>query len=192
MKKIVFLLFVTLLGATAMAQSVTREGSSYISNYGTIGVYDLYGTPDVTRVGETLYYNGSRISLRDYKGLLRNTSPEAYYQFNKGKSLTDGGWSTFVIGNLMVWVVGGHLFGLMGCYHYDDDYYHYDDAMLISGIVMSTVGGALMLSSIPMLAVGYTKRHRSVDLYNEALYSQPDITYNITAGENGIGFAINF
>ncbi len=63
--------------------------------------------------------------------------------------------------------------------------------MLDSGISMVVIGGVAALSSIPMLCVGYSKRHKSVDTYNKKC-SSDDITYNITAGKDGLGLAIQF
>ncbi len=62
-----------------------------------------------------------------------------------------------------------------------------------AGIAMFAIGGASILTSIPLLTIGTPKKHESVEIYNRRCANNaPDITCNLTAGQNGIGLAINF
>ncbi len=205
MKKMLFLLFAVALTSALYAEDVvtTREGSAsyYIPNYGGLSVYQ-FDEPELVRKGEKVYRNGLQMTKREYKNFLANTCPEAYKQYTKGTKLVKGGWSTFTIGALMMVLIGTPLYIESWDYydydryyygHYDDDYDYYRKGrrMEDAGISMMVIGGAAVAASVPMICVGYSKRHKSVDTYNRAC-SSDDITYNIKVGNNSLGFAVNF
>ncbi len=207
MKKMLFLLFAVALTSALYAEDVvtTRKGeaSYYIPNYGGLSVYQ-FDEPELVRKGGRVYKDGVRMTQREYKNFLANTCPEAYKQYNKGTKLVKGGWSTMVIGTLMTIVVGVPLYveGEWRKYEYEDYWYYdhyeyeYDEyrkgkRMEATGIAMMTIGSAAVVASVPMICVGYSKRHKSVNTYNQNC-SSDDITYNIKVGNNSLGFAVNF
>ena len=65
---------------------------------------------------------------------------------------------------------------------------------LIAQDVIYTTAGCLEIASIPCLAVGYAKMHKSVDIYNvlSASRAQCQPYWSIQANHNGIGLALNF
>ncbi len=147
----------------------------------------------VVRRDKDYYHNGKYMSKKEYKNLLRNTCPEAFALYRKGNNLVNCGWTFLVLGPAIACGAGLPLW--LTAYNYYD--YHIQginlDAqtfMIASGIACVSVGGSMLLSSIPMLSVGYTKRKKSMMVYNTNC--EPAITYNLTAGQNGIGLAINF
>ncbi len=195
MKKILFLLFALVSASVLYAEDVvtTREGNSsyYIPNYGGLSIYQ-FDDPELVRHGSKVFRNGVQMSQREYKNFLENTCPEAYVQYNKGTKLVKGGWSTFTIGTVLMTAVGVPMYA-RACNYYDyyEDLESHPLRLYNAGISMMVIGGAAVVASVPMICVGYSKRHKSVDTYNQSC-SSDDITYNITAGENGLGFAINF
>ncbi len=66
------------------------------------------------------------------------------------------------------------------------------DAIAGTGTAILSVGCGGLVTSIPLLSVGYTKRNkRALDTFNRKC-AEPAVTYNLTAGQNSIGLAINF
>ncbi len=161
--------------------------------------------PIVREKGEYYYSNGNYLSKKEYKNLLKNTCPTAFAQYKKGQGLIGGGWTFFAAG-LASCAVGWVLYECSYVYDepyidsgYYDEYGNYyngnsytssDNTMETVGFVCMGIGGGLTISSIPMVCVGYSKRNKSVDIYNKNCAT--DIAYNITAGKDGIGLAINF
>ncbi len=193
MKKTLFILLAVIIAANTMAQVPIR------------------------RVGEKYYVGDNRIEQYEYKYLLKNTCPEVFAQYQKSTKIIKSGWSLLGIGvGLTACVAIPVLYsnnpypkddGVEICYDEDGnaylqpifpsenwnkhmDYYH---ATLGTFIGLVSAGGVLALTSVPLLAVGYTQRHKTVDAYNVQCGSkEPAITYSLTAGQNGIGFAVNF
>ncbi len=214
MKKILFLLFAVVLSSSVFAEDVitTSEGEIpyYIPNYGGVSIYQ-FDEPTLVRQGSKVFKDGVQMSQRDYKNFLQNTCPEAFKKYKQGKQLTDAGWSLLPIGVVMAIVVGvPHMTESSYWYTVTEqeryyDYYtgkyktrtvrrtehEWNDEMWASGLSMVVIGSVTAtVVSIPMLCVGYNKRKKSVDTYNRNCSS--DISLNITAGNNGLGFAINF
>ena len=56
------------------------------------------------------------------------------------------------------------------------------------------IGGVMVLTSVPLLSVGYAKQKKSIKTYNKQCSSPsiPPISFNLTAGQNGLGIAMNF
>ncbi len=194
MKKILFLLFAVVCTSVLYAEDVvtTREGeaSYYIPNYGGLSIYQ-FDEPALVRKGGKVFKDGVQLSQREYKNFLANTCPEAFLQYTKGTKLVKGGWSTFTIGALMMIVIGTPLY--ICSWDYFDDYWNYRKGPRLynAGISMMVIGSAAVAASVPMICVGYSKRHKSVDTYNRAC-SSDDITYNLKVGNNSLGLAINF
>ncbi len=171
----------------------------------------------ITRRGGDYYHNGAYMSKQEYKNFLQNTCPEAFALYKQGDKLVKWGWSLFAIGGALT--VTGAVFASVGqsdkgywvqdgYYDYVYDYYtneyieqyvetsYYVDSweysgLGITGIAMACAGSAMFASSIPMFSVGYVKRNKSMKVYNTNC-EKSEVAFNLTAGQNGLGLAINF
>ncbi len=192
MKRILFIMLAVIVAANTMAQAPIR------------------------RVGEKYYQGDNRIEQYEYKYLLKNTCPEVFAQYQKSTKIIKSGWSLLGIGvgltafvaiPTLYWqnpypnndgykIVYGedgtpYLWAMLEDNYYNHERFNIDTYSAFIGIV--SAAGVLTLTSVPLLAVGYTQRHKTVDAYNlQCGNKEPAITYSLTAGQNGIGFAVNF
>ncbi len=176
MKKILFILLTVMSAATmgaAAPATAPKDTTGYLWNDGK----DFY-------MGRTLLTN------QECQNLLKNTCPEAFRQYDKGKKLITAGWSTFGVGLFLTatpWIP------LTFDNPYGNDwskFYHMQDMVMQIWLV---AGCAVTASSIPMLCVGYTSRNKTAGIYNyQCMQKEPDIRYMLTAGQNGIGLAVQF
>ncbi len=171
MKKLLFLLFALITTATIFAQEQTTN--------------TLTASDYVWRSGKDIYCGDQLLTRREYKNFLKNTCPRAYGQYKKADRLMKAGWSVFGVGATF-FTMGGVFFIADAA---TDDY---TGLGIVATLVNVPITGACLAASIPMLCVGYKERDRSIATYNMLCQSEPPITYNITAGQNGIGLAINF
>ncbi len=168
-------------------ESQSGYGQMPVPNYGEYGYNQFVNPKHIVRSGHTFSKNGVTLSRREYENLLQNTCPEAFQQYKKGKTLTNTGWVLLAGGPIIATAIGIPVFFAgIGPNTWKDN----DMGAVGGGIALITIGGAATVASIPLLCVGYSKRHRSVDMYNSMC--TPTITYNITTGQNSIGLAIHF
>lgn len=139
---------------------------------------------DVVKISNNLYsYNGKSLDKNEYEALIRNNCPQAYRQYRLGKSLKIAGWTCFATGLPSIGI--GITLMLVG-------YPAGDEAMEAVGGALIGIGSAATVTSVPLLAVGYVKHNRSVDTYNMYCKLSNPIAFNLTAGPNGLGIAMNF
>lgn len=154
-------------------------------------------------------YMGSKMDKKAYLNFLRTNCPDAYKTYNKGSKLIIGGWCLLGIG--VACVIGGGIHYYIADKNYDDlrtkreywDYYskeqkeslrnQRDKYHTISYAIMG-VGGGIVVTSIPLLSTGYTFRKNARNIYNAncASPSISPISLNLTAGQNGLGIALQF
>ncbi len=186
MKRLFFILFAVICSATMFAaEEAAKETTT------TVGALDGYMWND----GKDFYVGRTLLTKKECENLLKNTCPEAFRLSEKSDRLIKSGWSTF----------GAGLFLTASCwipvllnnpYDYDTEYdkwSHFYDATDIALQVWLVAGCAVTVSSIPVLCVGYSSRNKIANVYNyQCMKKEPDIRYMFTAGQNGLGFAINF
>lgn len=137
---------------------------------------------------EFLYMNKT-MNKKEYSNFLKNNCPEAFSQYKSGKKLIGAGWALFGVG-LAATAGGGVGLALVG----ETSSSSSDVFMVVTVSTILSVGSAMTLASIPMLGVGYSRCKKSVKTYNNKCAS-PDIqplSLNLTAGQNGLGLALNF
>ncbi len=179
MKKLFFLLLAVMSAATMVAAApvnAPKDTTGYLWNDGK----DFY-------IGRTL------LTKQECQSLLKNTCPEAFRQYDKGKKLITAGWSTFGIGLFLTatpWIP----LTFDNPYRYDDERHdRFYNAKEVAMQVWLVAGCAVTASSIPMLCVGYTSRNKTANIYNyQCMNKKPDIRYMLTAGQNGVGLAVMF
>jgi hypothetical protein len=135
--------------------------------------------PFISRDGNTYYYDNHRMNKSAYRSFLRNRCPAAYEQFSKGYNISKGGWILFGIG-----------LGLdLGCTIASLANAKGTDGLIAVGVI----GGALEIASIPTLAVGYSKMHKSVNTYNDQCRQKTSTTYwSLQVDNLGLGLAYHF
>lgn len=154
-------------------------------------------------------YMGTEMDKKAYTNFLKTNCPDAYKQYVKGQKLTIAGWTLFGVG--IATVAGGGIYycllenhvdkchkdpcwGTMTAEQENDFDKNHNKYRYISYSIMGA-GGAMLVTSIPLLSVGYAKQcKKSVSIYNEQCSSPsiPPLTFNLTAGPNGLGVAMNF
>ncbi len=164
--------------------------------------------PYIWRGGKDFYVGKTVLTKEECQALLKLNCPEAFRQYNKGQKLIKAGWSVFGVGMFLTLVAWTPL-AVPNPYEGANDiidpdevvvdnplreaYWDFENACILSATTLLVSGGVLMGSSIPVLCVGYTNRNESVMTYNKRNAKQePAITYHLTAGQNGVGFAVNF
>lgn len=123
-------------------------------------------------------YLDKTMTRKEYGNFLKNNCPEAFSQYKSSKALIATGWTLF--GSGLVIAAGSGAVFLIG--------------MDIEGLIGMGLGGGLALISVPIIGTGYGKLNKSVKTYNSKCSShdiQP-LTLNLTAGQNGLGLALNF
>ncbi len=187
MKKLFFILFAVMSAATVFA--VEKAAT------------DPTNTGYLWNDGKDFYIDRTLLTKQECENLLKNTCPEAFRQYDKGNKLIKAGWSMFGIGLFVTATSWLPLTFENPHYHnYDywtpeelDKYHTFNRNTEMASMVLSILGGAIAVSSIPVFCVGCSNRKKAADIYNyQCMQKEPDIRYSVTAGKNGLGLAINF
>lgn len=120
------------------------------------------------------------MSKREYEYFLFNNCPKAYEQYRIGKQLSGAGWGLFA---------GGLALGGAGVALWVTP-----NGSLDAGIALVCIGLPISLAGgIPLLAVGGAKKNKAYKIYYEQCSATATpITFNLTAGQNGLGIAMQF
>ncbi len=200
MKKLLFILLTVMSTAVVMAEENVTAPTT------TSDVAYLW------RDGCKIYQGEQLLTQQEYKNLLKNTCPEAFARYDKGTKIANAGWGLMgAAGVLMFGVAIPVLYapnpievpdfpGIDASPEALDEYWtlehkrhSYGDAKLGAFIGLLSTHCVLLATSVPLISVGYSMRHKSLTTYNQqCLRQEPAITYSLTAGQNGIGFAVNF
>ena len=125
---------------------------------------------------------GNRMDRKAYEKFLQENCFVAYNQYKKGKTCIGAGWGLF--GSGLGIVAGGALYFCL-CPGYSYEY-------AIAGSMM-ILGATATITSVPLLSVGYYKRDNAYKKYNNNCVSSiSSLTLNVTAGQNGLGLALQF
>ena len=141
-------------------------------------------------------YMNKYMNKDEYEQFLHSNCPQAYQQFYKGKKLIKGGWTSFGLGT--AFITGGALCMIFRSlsYYTDENGKEINDDPFLKGMggAFIGVGVAGVAGSVLLLAIGYHKQKKSVDIYNNrcASSSATPITFNLTTGQNGVGLAVQF
>ncbi len=132
----------------------------------------------VYRVGDKYMMDGELMNKREFKGYLKNTCPEAFELFSNGHKLSVAGWSCFGVG-LAINSVGSSL--LYSCLRGEIK----QSYMLDLSYTLTSLGAGTVVAGVTCLAVGYTRMHKAVNLYNIEKAHRPDLRW--IYGLNGRG-----
>ena len=146
----------------------------------------LMAQSPVYRVGDKYMMDGTMMNKCEFKGYLKNTCPEAFELFNNGHRLSIAGWSCFGVG-LAVNSVGSSL--LYACLRGEIKQCY----MLDLSSTLTSLGAGVTVAGITCLAVGYTRMHKAVNLYNIEKAHRPDLRWVFGLNRRGdISVALQF
>ena len=151
----------------------------------------------LTKIDNKHYeYLGTTLDKKAYEKFLQDNCTKAYLEYKKGKKLVGAGWGCFSAG--FVLMAGGSACLIVRSVSQGDWYFPNSDVnstiLTPIGISALAAGGALTLTSIPLLGAGYSKSHKAYKVYNKECASPSirPLSLNLTAGQNGLGLALNF
>lgn len=140
------------------------------------------------RIGNTYYYNNLAMNPKECDAFLAQNNLPIYKEFHSGYKLQKTGWSLLGVG------LGLDCIGLgltIGSIFAPDEVAF--AAMLGIGATSLTIGSCCEIACIPVLVIGYTRMHDSVDYFNISQRNkQKTLSLNLTASQNGLGLALNF
>ncbi|MBR4706124.1 MAG: hypothetical protein IKP02_11155 [Paludibacteraceae bacterium] len=120
------------------------------------------------------------MNSKEYKWFLFNNCPKAYEQYRTGKPMIISGW---IIAGLGL-ATGIASFPFL--FTSDTDQWYY--GRLLSGIGFPIMGGGIVIASI-----GHYKCNKAQKIYYEQCASSvTSLSLNLTAGQNGLGLALQF
>ena len=153
-------------------------------------------------------YGDIQMDERAFREFLYKNNSRAYLDYMKGKKMVSAGWWTMGAGlaamlgpGVACFVISRHIYNTSLS---SDDPFYYDEhggyKCLVVGATFVGIGGGTILSSFPILGVGYKKKKNVIyslnnDSYianNNSATSKPAISLNLQAGQNGLGLALNF
>lgn len=172
------------LDPSSMQEGCTTLAKRLFGSSATTTAIEKYS---LTRMGPNEYiYMGKYLEKHEYEYFLKNNCPKAYGQYKVGKQLIAAGWGVFAAG-LAIGAGGAAMVGLSANNN------NYD--LEIGGIVMLSVGPSVStVVGVPLLCVGYSKRNKAYQVYNNSCASSAatPLTFHVISGKNGIGLAMQF
>ena len=135
----------------------------------------------LTRSGNTYYYGNQVMNKHEtLEWLSTQNCPAAYEQFRSGMRTANAGWALMATG-LMADLVGTLILTR-------------GKNVPTAGYILVGIGGALEIACIPTIAVGYSKMHQTVNVYNVSCGATAHVKpyWSLQASSNGIGLAYNF
>lgn len=149
-----------------------------------------YVASPVSRHGNTYMVADQRMRSRAYRGYLKNTCPEAYGQFDRGYKTAMVGWGLFAAGPVLT---GSTFVPFLGAsFGYDPNHTAVQErkrqAVEYSCFGLTCLGGALCVSGIVCLGIGYGQMHHTARHQNcgTAAY------WTLEKRPNEIGLAYHF
>ena len=153
----------------------------FLNNKTSPVVTNTNNAVSVIRSGNSYMYGDLVMNKGEFEDWLKEQNcSAACMQFTSGRKTANAGWALMATG-LMADLVGTIIVV---------------KAKNVSGpgAVLMGIGGALEIACIPTIAVGYSKMHRSVDVYNASCKSTASVQpyWAVQASSNGIGLAYHF
>ena len=155
----------------------------YFNNKTEPVIQNTNTVPSLIRSGNTYMYGDLMMNKGAYaKWLNEQNCPSAYQQFNSGWNLSKGGWFMMGIG-LGLDLVSIALSAT-----------NKSGQVNTTIVVIGVIGAAFEIACIPTIAVGYSKMHRSVDVYNTSCSKTASVQpyWAVQASSNGLGLAYHF
>lgn len=142
----------------------------------------------IERIGNTYYYNNMAMTKKECDAFLAQNNLPIYNKFHNGYELQRKGWTLLGVG-LGLEIVGTAL--LIGSLAANTEAGM--ATMIGLGATGITIGSCCEIACIPVLAIGYSRMHQSIDhYYVEQKNKQKSLSLNLTASQSGLGLALNF
>ena len=152
-----------------------------------LGVSQKDNTYIITRNNGKYQYKEQEIDRLTYKELLE-TCPKAYDYYKKGEKLSTAGWVLMGIGPASI--IGGTIMMVTGPTNHGSNE---PSAVVATGIALMVLGSVSTCVSVPLLSIGYYRQHNAYQIYNSKCTSSRSVlSFNLTAGQNGLGLAMKF
>lgn len=137
----------------------------------------------ISRVEGRYVHNGQFISKKVVRSMviqdaLTTQDFATQIRLKKDKDLIISGW--ILLGNGIWMIPTGITLIYAGSYPTTE----------IAGVVLTSIGSAAIVPSVPLLSVGYVRRDRIVNDYLAAPVKQPTAEFRIQSSSDGIGFAV--
>lgn len=137
-------------------------------------------------------YNGNQMDEKAFVQFLFRNNTKVYADYVKSKRLISAGWWTMGAGVVSMIGIG------VGCL--TEGLYQDEEGLIYTGIAFMSFGGTAIISSIPIIGVGYKKKKNVAYSLNKDSYiannnsetTQPSVNLSLQANQNGIGLALNF
>jgi len=130
--------------------------------------------------------DGKMMNKREFKGYLKNTSPEAFQLFNNGHKLSIAGWTCFGVGLAVNSAGSAMLRRYINGNAKKDNLYDV-------GTALTSAGSSITVAGITCLGVGYSRMHKAADLYNIDKAHRPDLKWVFGMNsEGGMCVAVQF
>lgn len=137
-------------------------------------------------------YGATQMDEEAFCKFLKNNNREAYLKYMKREQMIYAGWG-LLAGGAIIAPVGA---ALMGWLYADDDKLWYEkggDTTFSLSIVCMGIGGGALLTSVPLLCVGYHRNKSVINDFNEQNSVQElELSLNLQASQNGVGLALSF
>ena len=159
----------------------------------------------VIRDGGTYYCGDLQMNGAAYKRFLETECPQAFQQYKQGQQCMIAGWSLLGFGVVGMpvafvgWLVSG--FGVVISDAVNSEEPADPEMVAVNGTftALGLVSAAAVISSVPLLTVGYKRMHKSVDTYNELCLqpqpAEPDaaaVELSLGMSGNGLGMTVRF
>lgn len=118
---------------------------------------------------------------------------QAWQNYQKADALWKTGWGLFGAG-LGVGFIGGVMYPLGAFGNGSSPSGNPTSrAIGVSGLTFLCVGSAMIIASVPCLAIGQTRRKAALKEYEEScLPTQPVVSFQLQSSSNGFGLAMHF
>lgn len=173
MKKLFILLAACMMAASMMAQ---EQQVVYVQS------------PQLVRSGNTYYYGSHEVmnkrQMLDWYA--QHNCQAAYDEFAKGYKTAKAGWALLGIG------LGLDVGSIVSSVLYITNPTNLTYRNVTLGLALGAL--AFEIACIPTIAVGYSKMHSSVDVYNVTCSSTAHVrpSWTLQASSNGLGLAMKF
>ncbi|MBR4521352.1 MAG: hypothetical protein IKO63_08055 [Paludibacteraceae bacterium] len=159
----------------------------------------------VIKDGGKYYCGDLQMNGSAYKKFLHEECPQAYQQYKQGQQCMISGWVLLGFGlvsaptSFIGWLVSG--VGVVVSDVADSEKPADPKFVAENGTFLGLgfLAGAALISSVPLLTVGYKRMSKSVDTYNELCLMpqqpqapQTDVEMSLGMTGNGVGMTIRF
>ena len=156
-------------------------------------VSQVKGIPgQITKEGNTYYYNGEAMDLDTYLRFTSVNCPAAYNSYQSGKKIRKAGGALMGVGIPVL--CGGIVMYALG---FPGTLYRYgEEGLWIPGALFMGLGSGMVTASIPLMVVGNRRKQNSHLIFNEKCAtpqaSAQRLYLDFNAGPTSAGVALRF